>query len=53
MCDQQIWCQELSRKAERRRNERMDLAQRKHGAFNLIIEQLIAALDKLAVNKVV
>jgi hypothetical protein len=31
---------------------RMEVAQRMHRTFNLIIEQLIAALDELAANKV-
>ena len=48
-----IWRRsELSEKEQMRRNERMEAAQRNHKVFNLIIEQLIAALDELAINKV-
>jgi hypothetical protein len=42
---------ELSKRAERRRDERRVVAQRDHTAFNLILEPLIAALDKLSLNK--
>lgn len=43
---------ELSRKKQTRGNEKMEDVQREHKAFNLLIEQLIAALDGLAANKV-
>jgi len=39
------------KKAERRRNEKRGVAQRDHTAFNLILEPLIAALDKLSLNR--
>jgi len=52
MCGQQVWGpRELSKKAGRRKNERRGVAQRDHTVFNLILEQLIAALDKLSLNR--
>ena len=48
-----IWKRiELSRKEQTRKNEKNDDAHKKLRVFNLVIEQLVIALDKQSVKKV-